>query len=128
MVIASLLRWWYVDGWLDQVDQVRLAFAKVADKFSIGLLARTLFAPFRQISADEQGRGASGMMNVFLDKLVSRMIGGFMRTVMMIVGIVSLVGLAVLSAIRLIAWPFLPIMPVVGLVMTLTAEVPWVLI
>ena len=124
MLISSLVGWWYFDGWLGQVDRVRTMFQRVADKFSIGLLIRTLFAPFRQIAADEQARGDS-FFAVLTDKLVSRAIGFLMRTVMIVAGCVSLVLLAVVSLVRLLIWPLLPIMPLVGLILMLIVGVPW---
>lgn len=128
MLIAGMLRWWYIDGWLEQLAKVRLAFARVADRFSIGLLLKTLFAPFRQISADEQARGMNGLLNVIIDKLVSRMIGGFMRTMMIIIGSITLVLLAALSVVRLAVWGALPLMPIIGLIMMSSVGVPWKII
>lgn len=125
MLIMGLFRWWYADGWLNQLGDVKATFARVADRFSIGLLIRTLFAPFRQISNDEQGQGASGKISVLVDKLVSRTIGGFMRTVMIIVGTVTLCLLAIISLARLIVWPLIPIAPIVGLIMMSVVGAPW---
>lgn len=121
----GLLRWWYIDGWLGQLQKIRGSFARMADRFSIGLLLRTLFAPFRQISTDEQGRDISSKLAVFVDKLISRIIGGIMRTTMVIVGSVTLCLLAVLSLIRLLVWPLIPVAPIVGLVMMSIVGAPW---
>lgn len=128
MLIVGLIRWWYIDGWLGQLQKIRDAFARVADRFSIGLLIKTLFAPFRQISSDEQGRDPGSKMAVLLDKLISRVIGGFMRTVMIIVGSVTLCLLAVLSLLRLVVWPLVPVAPVVGLVLMSAVGAPWKII
>lgn len=125
MLIAGLLRWWYVDGWLGQLSKTRWALLRMADHFSIGLLLRTLFAPFRQISADETARGASGVMNVIVDKLISRLIGGFMRTVMVIVGSIGLVLLTLVSLVRLVGWALLPFMPLLGLAAMTIVGAPW---
>lgn len=126
--MASLLRWWYVEGWLEQATKVRWAFLRVADKFSISLLIKTLFAPFRQISADEQVKGMSGLATVILDKLVSRMIGCVARLIMIIVGTVTLILLAACSLIRLALWLVLPVTPALGLVMIVIVGAPWKLI
>lgn len=128
MVITSLLGWWYSDGWLSELTRIRWSFLKVADKFSIGLLAKTLLAPFRQISADEQARTAGGLINVLIDKLISRLVGLFMRLVMIILGIVTLLLLAVVSLIRMIVWPMLPLLPVVGVALMLMVGAPWQII
>lgn len=128
MVITSLLGWWYSDGWLSELTRIRWSFLKVADKFSIGLLAKTLLAPFRQISADEQARIDGGLINVLIDKLISRLVGLFMRLVMIILGLVTLLLLAVVSLIRIIVWPILPLLPVIGVALMLMVGAPWQII
>jgi len=128
MIIAGMMRWWYLDGWRDQAAKARLAFLKVADYFSIGLLIRTLFAPFRQISANEAGRTLDEKMQVAVDKGISRLIGFIVRSLTIIAGLIVLAGLAIVSGVRLIIWPLLPVMPVVGLVLMGTVGAPWTLI
>lgn len=128
MVITSLLGWWYSDGWLSELTRIRWSFLKVADKFSIGLLAKTLLAPFRQISADEQARTDGGLINVLIDKLISRLVGLFMRLAMIILGLVTLLLLAVVSLIRIIVWPILPLLPVIGVALMLMVGAPWQII
>lgn len=124
MLMTSLLGWWYVEGWREQLTRVKWAFIRMADRFSIGLMVKTLFAPFRQISADEQARG-NNLATVITDKLVSRLIGCFMRTIMIIVGTITLLLLAVVSLIRLLLWPLLPVMPVVGIILMIAVGAPW---
>lgn len=128
MIIAGMMRWWYSDGWKDQANRAKLAFLKVADYFSIGLLIRTLFAPFRQISADEQGRTLDEKAQVAVDKLISRVIGFFVRSVTIVAGLAALTGLAAISGVRLAGWALLPVMPVVGLILTASVGAPWTLI
>ena len=124
MVITSLLSWWYVEGWREQLTRIKWAFIRMADRFSIGLLIKTLFAPFRQISADEQARG-NNLATVITDKLVSRLIGCFMRTIMVIVGTITLILLAIVSAIRMLMWPLLPVLPIVGVILMVAVGAPW---
>ena len=124
MVITSLLEWWYSDGWLSELTRIRWSFLKVADKFSIGLLVKTLLAPFRQISADEQARTAGGLINVLIDKLISRLVGLFMRLVMIVLGLVTLLLLMAISLIRMIVWPILPLLPVIGVALMLMVGAP----
>lgn len=121
----GLLSWWYSTGWVHQLVGFRERIAKIYDYFSIDLLVRTLFAPFRQISAG----GVSGPMSVriraFFDKLISRFIGMFMRILMIIIGSVWIVVTALLEVIKLILWPLVPVLPVLGLVMAFTGWIPW---
>ena len=51
MFIVGLLGWWYGAGWRERARMIIERLAKAYDFFSLDLLIKTLFAPFRQISA-----------------------------------------------------------------------------
>ena len=122
MVIISLLSWWYSEGWLEQISLAKRSFIKLADKFSIGMLLKTLFAPFRQISVGEQ---AGSLASVIADKLISRLVGSVMRLVMVFVGTLALIIYAIISVFRLASWPLLPLAPVLGLILMVSVGAPW---
>ena len=125
MVIISLLSWWYSEGWLEQISLTKRSFIKLADKFSIGMLLRTLFAPFRQISVGEQAGKTASLASVIADKLISRLVGSVMRLVMVFVGALALIIYAVISVLRLAGWPLLPLAPVLGLILMVSVGAPW---
>jgi hypothetical protein len=126
MLFVSLMRWWYGFGWLDQAGLVRNRLDKVADYFSIELLLRTFFKPFRQIDADRAQKGSLDVvLRGMLDQLFSRVIGALIRLFMIVFGSIvvaleTLVGLA-----RLVVWPVLPLLPLLGLVLSLKGWLPW---
>lgn len=117
MFFVGVVRWWYTDGWRQRAGLTREGLARTLDFFSISLLAKTLFAPFRQISAG----GASGPIGVrlqaFFDKLISRCIGAFMRTILIFIGLLSIVLQVFWGGIVLLVWLILPIFPFVGLIL-----------
>lgn len=82
--------------------------------FSIGALVRTLFAPFRQISANDSGT----TLQVFFDRLISRLVGAVVRIFLMIVGIVVFIFEAILSLVLMVIWPLIPVLPAVCVVLT----------
>lgn len=92
----------------------------MADFFSIGLLFRTLFNPFKQISAGSTHGSMPAQLSAFFDRLFSRVFGGFMRTLIIIVGIVAIVCRLVWTVFSVILWTLLPIMPIGGIVLWLT--------
>ena len=51
LLVTSLLTWWYTDGWRARAGIVSHRLDATIDYFSFDLLLKTLFAPFRQISA-----------------------------------------------------------------------------
>lgn len=120
MIIFSMFSWWYSAGWQKfggiLVDKLR----GVLSFFSIGALLRTLFAPFRQISAtsDDDSPALDARFRAFTDQLVSRLVGGVIRLFLMIVGLIAFVIWGALSLILFVSWPLVPAMPIVCIVLT----------
>ena len=95
------------------VDGLKNRLRDSADFFSIGQLLRTLFKPYRQISAGTSGGGMSG----FLDRLVSRVVGFFVRFFIIIFGVVALFIEALIGIVMIVLWPVAPVLIIVGAVM-----------
>lgn len=125
MVIVGIITWWYSAGFVQALRSVGVRLAGLFDFFSIDLLLKTLFSPFRQISAGRVDGPLGVQLQALLDKLVSRLIGAMVRTVVMLAGIVSLVVMLLLSAVYLVAWLLMPFIPLVGLTLALAGWVPW---
>jgi len=124
MFIVGLLSWWYGAGWVAEAKRVRERIASVADYFSIGLLAKTLFSPFRQISAGNVNGPLAVKWRAFVDRLISRCIGAMMRTFLIVFGIVAIALIAVAGVVALVVWLLIPILPIVGCVMMFVGWVP----
>lgn len=125
MFVAGLLSWWYGQGWRHRFSRLNEKLASTMDYFSIDLLLRTFFSPFRQISAGKV-RGPLGVqMRAFFDRLISRVIGACIRFVMIIVGSLAIALHAIVGLAIVIVWAFIPLLPVVGVVLFLMGWVPW---
>lgn len=121
----GILSWWYGAGWRFQARKQRIRLASVADFFSITLLLKSLFAPFRQISAGKV-RGPIGLqLRAFADRLVSRVIGAIVRTIIIIIGAVALLLMTVIGLLLLLAWAVVPILPLGGMVLMAIGWLPW---
>ena len=127
MQLVALLSWWYGGGIRRTLGQIRLRFASLLDYFSIDLLLRTLFSPFRQISAGSVDGPIGVKIRAWADRMVSRTIGAIVRTIVILVGCVAITVQALLSLAYFIVWLVLPAVPVIGLVMMLTGWIPWTL-
>jgi hypothetical protein len=124
MEIVGLLGWWYGAGWKQTVHRRIDGLASTADLFSIGLLARTLFAPYRQIAAGRVRGPFAIQMHAFFDRLFSRVIGAVIRLVMMIIGILVLAVQAILACGICIVWGIVPFLPIVGAVIAFIGWIP----
>jgi hypothetical protein len=117
MFLVGLLQWWYGGGWVGEIKRVGARLASTAAFFSIGQLAATLFAPFRQISAGQVSGPVGVQLRAFFDKSISRMIGAVVRFMTIVSGIVVLSLQSVLSVILLGLWLLMPLLPVAGIIM-----------
>src|SRR6476620_3998612 len=108
MIIVWAFSWWYGTGWLAQFTKLRQRIEASYDYFSIGLLIRTLFAPFRQISAGRVNGPIGIKIRAFADRLISRVIGAFVRTILIFVGIVWMIVVVLIGALMLLLWLFVP--------------------
>ncbi len=114
MVIISLFSWWYTAGWLTLVQKCGARIQGVVGFFSVPLLLGSLFAPFRQISAGHVQGSLSVQLQALGDRLFSRVIGAFVRTFLILIGLATVAVLAVLCLLAIIAWPLLPFAPLLG--------------
>ena len=121
MAIAEIFLWWYKDGWRFFVHKVRNSLSNITDFFSMDSLLRTLFKPFRQISAGSAREGASLDLkfHMFIDRLVSRIIGFFSRLTLLIAGSIIIVFGGIISLILIILWPIIPFIPIAGIVLAI---------
>ena len=119
MLAVSFLQWWYSRGWGIYFLGFRDRLRNTADFFSIGLLLKTLFQPFRQISANERGDtgGLEGTLVAFFDRLLSRVIGFIVRVFVIVGGIVSLAFMVVIGLAISIVWPLIPLAPFAGIIL-----------
>lgn len=127
MVIIGMLSWWYTTGWRQRVSLLREKLASTVDYFSIDLLLRTLFSPYRQISAGKVTGPLGVQMRAFFDRLISRMIGAMIRLFMIIVGIVAIMLHVIIGTIMVACWAVVPFAPIIGVVLFMTGWIPWTL-
>ncbi len=125
MFLVGLISWWYGRGWIGQLKRMAGRFSATLEFFSVGQLLSTLFSPFRQISAGGSGDGSIGSaFRNFIDQLVSRFIGAFVRFFTVIFGLIVISLQAVYELIVMVFWWFLPLLPIIGFIMLAIGWVP----
>jgi hypothetical protein len=127
MFIVGILSWWYGAGWRQRFTMLRERLATTVDYFSIDLLATTLFAPFRQISAGQVNGPLGVKFRAFLDRIISRSIGAMVRSTMIVIGVAAILLHSVIGCITLIVWAVLPLLPFVGFWLYVTGWLPWIM-
>jgi len=125
MFLVGLISWWYGRGWIGQWQRLISRINGTIDFFSIGQLASTLFSPFRQISASGYSDGSLGSaFRAFIDQLISRFVGAFIRFFTIIFGLVAILFQTIYEIIIMVIWVLLPLLPIAGFIIYATGWVP----
>lgn len=125
MAIVGIFWWWYGAGWLAAVKHVIEKISGLYDYFSIDLLLKTLFSPFRQISAGRVDGPLNIVIRAFFDRLLSRVIGAIVRTIVVFIGLFSLAVAVILGLAYIISWALIPLIPFAGMSLMLAGWMPW---
>lgn len=125
MFLVGLLGWWYGAGFSNRIAYSKSQLANILAMFSVGQLLRTLFSPFRQISAGESNNSSMAtFFQAFLDKTMSRLVGAVVRTLTIIAGLISVLGLVVYRAIVIALWILTPLLAVGFIILAIIGWVP----
>lgn len=126
MAITEMFLWWYSHGWAVFIHKLRGIFSNITDFFSMDSLIRTLFQPFRQISAGSAHADSSLDLkfHMFLDRLVSRFIGFSTRLILLIAGLLMIIVGGIVSLFLIIIWPLIPLTPIIGIVLAISGVAP----
>lgn len=117
MLFVSLFKWWYSDGLRQRALAMGVRLDGVIDYFSIDLLLKTLFQPFRQDGTGKVDGPLDVQLRAFADKMISRVLGAIIRTVILILGLIAITFYAAAFCFSLIFWVIVPLLPLVGLVL-----------
>lgn len=110
MVFRDYLRWHYARAFSDIFTIWRNITHFLFHFFSISMLARTLFSPWKRIEADRETQGfdPKDYLSTLLVNLIMRLVGAVMRSVLIAIGL-AFVGLSVVAGLLFFAvWAILP--------------------
>jgi hypothetical protein len=108
MFMLDLFVWWYGAGWAGVLKSTRKRLERLGDMFSISILMRTLFSPWRRIIS-YPGAGLDAKLRAFGDNLVSRCIGFVIRAFVLVSATIVFGCMLVIGLAELIAWPLVPV-------------------
>jgi len=84
--------------------------------FSIDILAKTLFAPWKKDVVPFQRGGIEAMLRIVLANLMTRVFGFILRTIIIFTGSFYLFFIALIGTICVILWYFAPIIWLMALI------------
>lgn len=107
LMLVEFVIWWYSTGWLETLQRIGGRVKAVWRMFSVAILLRTLFSPWRRIISPP-GKSIEEIFRGILDNTVSRFVGFFVRGFALFAAFL-LTGVAVIvGGIIIVAWPLLP--------------------
>ncbi|MCL2094663.1 hypothetical protein FWH13_00910 [Candidatus Saccharibacteria bacterium] len=113
-MLFGVFGWWYGSGLAAFVKWLKNRLQGTADMFSLGLMLKTLFAPFRQIGNEGSDKtGLERSIDIFVSRLISRFIGLMMRSIMLIIGTVVLTLQILATVLALVIYLIIPFLPLV---------------
>ncbi len=107
MLALAFFQWWYGLGWLRLVRGVGQAIRRVDRAFSVPILLRTLFAPWRRIIS--RGDNLIESLKAVVDNTVSRLVGSLVRSIVIVAAVILMVGITVGGVLMIVLWPLLPL-------------------
>jgi hypothetical protein len=115
MLVIGLVSWWYGAGWLQLAQRLLKRVTSVTDFFSMSLLLRTLFSPYRQISVGRVQGPVGVQLRAWFDLQISRVIGAMIRLIVVIFGLAATIITLICALAIIFMWPLIPILPLLGL-------------
>jgi hypothetical protein len=120
MLMLAFLKWWYGRGWAQVLERLQQKLLTTLRAFSVGLLLRTLFAPWRRI-VTYPGAGLAEHLRAVVDNLVSRCVGFVVRSTVLIGAGCTTIIFGGGALVLCIVWPLLPLLAVTAIVWGLLA-------
>lgn len=120
MIVTDLLTWWYGAGFMEVLRQIVGRAERVLIAFSVGLLARTLFSPFRQIDAGRVRGSLEVQLHAWFDRTFSRVVGFFVRSIMIFTGLIVATLAFCGGIIWAMVWLAIPVLPIAGVFLLLS--------
>lgn len=110
MFPVLLLSWWYSRGWFWVANNVSNKLTAINEAFSVGILLKTLFAPWKQIQSPTSFRN---FLQSSIDNFISRFIGATVRIGMLIGAVFSFAVVILIGLVALVLWPVVPLLIVI---------------
>lgn len=113
-MVFNLLAWWYGAGFGWVLSRIESQFAGIGKTLAVGVLIKTWTAPWKQITTS--GRNVNFMQKA-LDNMISRLVGFFVRTFMILFAFFWAMFVGLKGFIWISLWAFIPLMPILFIIL-----------
>lgn len=120
MLLTDFFSWWYTAGWKNTLLNTRRLLGDFAANFSIAILLKTLFAPWKQLDARLPANPTLGdRLRHIVDKLISRVVGFMVRTATLLAALIVFSVILAARLVWIVVWPLLPATPLLSALVAL---------
>lgn len=119
MLALELFTWWYGQGWIHLAKNARKRIIGTSNMFSVPILIRTLFAPWKRIIT-YPGASIDAKIRAFGDNMVSRAVGFTVRLLVLFTAAIMLIFVSIAAVAEISTWPLVPIAALIMLVKGIT--------
>jgi hypothetical protein len=109
MLVVAFLQWWYGPGWRDAGNRLAARIRETYLNFSVPILLRTLFSPWKRIISPAGG-SFDMKMRALIDNAVSRAVGFAVRLIALISACALIAFFVIVGGALLVLWPALPLL------------------
>lgn len=110
MFIMQMLGWWYSRGWVWAIGSIFSQLREVNETFSIPILLRTWFSPWKQIYTPSSFRN---FFQAMIDNMISRFVGAMVRSGMIVGALLASFVITLFGVVVLVLWPLIPVTVIV---------------
>lgn len=125
--LFTYFSWWYGDGLIRFWQAIQIMTEKVYSFFSITLLLRTIFDPWKRDAYYIENAAIDIRIKIWFNNLISRVIGFIIRLFTIFAGLVVTSVFFIFLIVILLGWVFLPIVVIFliinGLKVMLNAQI-----
>lgn len=106
-MISAIFTWWFVESPKKLILISRKTLIYLYHYFSIGYLAKTLFAPWKRDVTEVINPTLQDRLNMFANYLISVVMGFMVRFFTIVAGFIMILGTAILAVAVFFIWYFL---------------------
>jgi hypothetical protein len=113
-LLIDYWRWHYTGAYRDFAALARTGVWFIGNFFSIGLLAKTLFSPWKRMTDTRRAHDGNELLEKIITNLLSRVFGCMVRLVLIGLGLGTVVLWIALMISGFIVWTGLPVLWIVS--------------
>lgn len=108
-LILSYFIWHYTQAFKDIYDLFKDFTSFIYHFFSIKILSKTLFSPWRKLSESyKKGWSLNAFFETLVVNFIMRIVGFFIRLSIIVAGLICLVVTVIIELVTFVLWLFLP--------------------